>query len=259
MLGVGAIQRFGEGILGTIREVGAMTIMLVQAIGWIFRPPLRIGLTLRQMEFVGAGSFFIVFLTGTFAGLVLALQLVEGFGRFNAENLVGSTIAIALTRELGPVLTGLIVTGRVASAMATELGTMRVTEQIDALQTMAVNPIQYLVLPRILAGITMIPILTMFFNVLGMSAAYWISVEVLGIDAGAFMRNVRDILTPADIAIGVWKSVAFGVLITTVACYKGFNAKGGARGVGQATTGAVVFNFIAIFLLDYVITVLDFA
>ncbi len=235
-----------------------MTIMLGQALGWLVRPPFRLGLTLKQMEFVGAGSFFIVLLTGTFAGLVLALQLVDGFSRFNSETLAGSTIAMALTRELGPVLTGLIVTGRVASAMATELGTMRVTEQIDALQTMAVDPIQYLVLPRVIAGVVMIPILTMFFNALGMMSAYWIGVDVLGIDAGAWMRNIGEILDPSDITIGVIKSVVFGLLITTVACHKGFNAKGGARGVGQATTDAVVFNFIAIFLVDYIITALDF-
>ena len=210
------------------------------------------------MEFVGAGSFFIVFLTGTFAGLVLALQLVDGFGRFNAETLVGSTIAIALTRELGPVLTGLIVTGRVASAMATELGTMRVTEQIDALYTMAVNPVQYLVVPRVIAGLTMIPILTIFFNVLGITSAYYISVNMLGIDAGSFMRNINQYLQPRDVTIGIVKSIVFGVTITLVACYKGFNASGGARGVGQATTSAVVFNFIAIFVIDYVITVVAF-
>jgi len=172
--------------------------------------------------------------------------------------LVGSTIAIALTRELGPVLTGLIVTGRVASAMATELGTMRVTEQIDALYTMAVNPVQYLVVPRVIAGLTMIPILTIFFNVLGITSAYYISVNMLGIDAGSFMRNINQYLQPRDVTIGIVKSIVFGVTITLVACYKGFNASGGARGVGQATTSAVVFNFIAIFVIDYVITVVAF-
>lgn len=250
-----AIERFGAGAIALVREIGAMAIMFLQTLGWLFRPPFRFSLFLRQMEFVGAGSFFIVFLTGTFAGLVLAIQLVEGFGRFGAETLVGSTIAIALTRELGPVLTGLIVTGRVASAMATELGTMRVTEQIDALQTMAVNPIQYLVAPRVLAGVVMMPILTMFFNVLGMLSAYYISVYVLGIDAGSYMGYIRKYLQPPDVTMGVIKSVVFGLLITTVACYKGFNAVGGARGVGQATTSAVVFNFVAIFVIDYLITI----
>lgn len=253
------IQRIGQFFLDLLQEAGAMVIMLVQAIGWMLRPPFRLSLVIRQMEFVGAGSFFIVFLTGTFSGLVLALQLIEGFGRFNAQGLVGSTIAIALCRELGPVLTGLIVTGRVASAMATEIGTMRVTEQIDALYTMAVNPIQYLVVPRVLAGLAMVPLLTMFFNVLGLSAAYYVTVDVMGVDAGMFMNNIHKYLRPEDITAGVYKSVVFGVLITTVACFKGFNAEGGARGVGQATTEAVVFNFIAIFVLDYIITVMTFA
>lgn len=256
---VQAVQQLGATLIAVVREIGAMALMLLEALAWLFRPPFRLGLTLRQMEFVGAGSFFIVLLTGTFAGLVLALQLADGFGRFNAESLVGSTIAIALCRELGPVLTGLIVTGRVASAMATELGTMRVTEQIEALQTMAVNPIQYLVVPRVIAGITMIPLLTAFFNVLGMASAYWISVEMVGIDAGSFMRNIRQYLSAEDITVGVIKSVVFGATISLVACYKGFTAAGGARGVGQATTSAVVFNFIAIFLIDYVITVVSFA
>jgi len=255
---VRGIERIGAFIIALVSEIGDMTIMLFSAIAWLFRPPLRLSLFLRQMEFVGAGSFLIVFLTGTFAGLVLALQLVDGFGRFNAETLVGSTIAIALTRELGPVLTGLIVTGRVASAMATELGTMRVTEQIDALYTMAVNPVQYLVVPRVIAGLTMIPILTIFFNVLGITSAYYISVNMLGIDAGSFMRNINQYLQPRDVTIGIVKSIVFGVTITLVACYKGFNASGGARGVGQATTSAVVFNFIAIFVIDYVITVVAF-
>lgn len=252
-----SIEDLGAGLIGLVRDLGSMVIMLFESVMWMFRPPFRLSLIFRQMEFVGAGSFFIVFLTGTFSGLVLALQLAEGFGRFSAETLVGSTIAIALCRELGPVLTGLIVTGRVASAMATELGTMRVTEQIDALYTMAVSPIQYLVVPRLIAGVTMLPILTMFFNALGLTAAYYISTQVLGIDAGAWMRYIRTYLEPEDVTIGVIKSIVFGLTITLVACYKGFNASGGAKGVGAATTQAVVFNFIAIFLIDYIVTVVD--
>lgn len=252
------IERLGNRAITLISEIGAMILLLFQVLAWCVRPPFRPSLTLRQMEFVGAGSFFIVLLTGSFTGMVLALQLAEGFGRFDAENLVGSTIAIALCRELGPVLTGLIVTGRVASAMATELGTMRVTEQIDALHTMAVSPVQYLIVPRVLAGVTMVPVLTMFFNCVGLMSAYWISVEMLGIDPGAFMRYVRNYLRPEDVTIGIVKSVLFGVCISLVACHKGFNASGGAKGVGQATTDAVVFNFIAIFFVDYIVTVLAF-
>jgi len=250
------IERLGQTLIRFIEEIGGMGIMLMQAVRWLFRRPVRIWLYLQQMEFVGAGSFFIVFLTGTFTGLVLSLQLLEGFGRFGAQALTGSTVAIALARELGPVLTGLIVTGRVASAIATELGTMRVTEQIDALYTMAVNPIQYLVVPRVLAGVIMVPILTIFFTVLGVLSSYYVVVVVMGVDAGTYMRRVNQFLKSSDLIIGLVKSVVFGLTITVVACYKGFNASGGARGVGRATTQAVVYNFIAIFILDYVLTAL---
>jgi len=256
---VRAIERVGQGLITLITEVGGMSLLLLSSLRWLFRRPLRIGLWLQQMEFVGAGSFFIVFLTGTFTGLVLALQLVDGFGQFGAESLTGSTIAKALTLELGPVLTALIVTGRVASAMATELGTMRVTEQIDALQTLAVDPIQYLVLPRLVAGLTMIPILTMFFNVLAMVAAYYIAVHGLQVEPGSYMRGIRTYLTPRDITIGVTKSAIFGLTIPLVACYRGYTASGGARGVGRATTQAVVTNFVAIFVLDYCVTIVAFA
>ena len=245
-------------MIGAVEGVGTTTFLLLQTLRWLVRPPYRFALFFQQMEFVGAGSFFIVFLTGTFTGLVLALQLLEGFGRFQAESLVGSTIAIALCRELGPVLTGLIIAGRAASAMATELGTMRVTEQIDALKTMAVSPIQYLVVPRFWAGVTMVPLLTMMFNVLGMMASYYVAVEIMHIEPGSYVNNINKYLSSRDITIGVIKSVVFGATIALVACQKGLAAEGGARGVGAATTDAVVTNFIAIFVLDYVITALAF-
>lgn len=257
-MAISAIEGLGKRVLDFFTGVGAIVILFVRSLGWLFRPPFRISLFLQQMEFVGAGSFFIVFLTGTFSGLVLALQLIDGFGRFQAETLVGSTIAIALCRELGPVLTGLIVAGRAASAMATELGTMKVTEQIDALETMAVSTTHYLVVPRLVAGIVMIPILTMLFNVLGLLASYYVSVEVMAIDPGSYLRNINKYLTSRDVTVGVLKSVVFGATIALVACHKGLTASGGARGVGTATTDAVVSNFIAIFVLDYVLTVLAF-
>ena len=250
------LERFGAMLLATIEEIGELIFLLGRTLMWMFRRPVRGWLILHQMEFVGAGSFFIVFLTGSFTGLVLALQLSDGLSRFGAASLTGSTIAIALCREVGPVLTGLIVTGRVASAMATELGTMRVTEQIDALATMAVSPIQYLVVPRVIAGVTMIPILTLFFNVLGMAGSYYICVDVLNIDAGVYMKRVSQYLSPRDVTIGFVKSIVFGLTITLIACHKGFRASGGARGVGQATTQAVVTNIVAIFILDYVLTAL---
>ena len=231
-----------------------MIILLLRAMRALFSRPFRGHLFVRHMEFIGAGSFFIVFLTGTFTGLVLALQLLDGFSRFQAEGLTGATMSLALCREMGPVLTALIVTGRVGSSMATELGTMRVTEQIDALKTMAVNPVQYLITPRIIACITMVPILTMFFTVVALVSAEYIVVDVMNVDRGLYKGNIQQFLTNRDIVIGLVKSVVFGATIATVSCFKGYKARGGARGVGDATTQSVVFSFIAIFILDYVIT-----
>ncbi len=252
------LEQVWQRVGGLLRDIGELTILAGQSLAWLPRRPWRAQLFLQQMEFVGAGSLFIVFLTGTFSGLVLALQLIEGFGRFKAESLVGSTIAIALCRELGPVLTALIVAGRAASAMATEIGTMRVTEQIDALKTMAVSPIHYLVVPRLVAGVLMLPLLTMLFIVLGMLASYYVAVEVMRIDPGSYMRNINRYLSPRDISVGVVKSVVFGATISLIACHRGLAASGGARGVGAATTAAVVSSFIAIFVLDYVITAAAF-
>ncbi|HIA00340.1 MAG TPA: ABC transporter permease, partial [Myxococcales bacterium] len=173
-----------------------------------------------------------------------------------AEGAIANVVVLSITRELGPVLAGLMVAGRVGAAIAAELGTMRVTEQIDALYTMAVNPIQYLVVPRVLAGIIMVPILTIFFTVLGILSSYYVVVIVMGVDAGTYMRNLNQFLKSSDIMIGLVKSLVFGLTITVIACYKGMNASGGAKGVGAATTEAVVSNFIAIFVLDYVLTAL---
>jgi len=248
------LDRVGHRGITLIHEVGAMMLLLVRALRALGARPVRWQLFVQQMEFIGAGSLFIVLLTGSFTGLVLALQLVDGFSRFQAEGLTGATMSLALCREMGPVLTGLIVTGRVGSSMATELGTMRVTEQIDALKTMAVDPIQYLVSPRILAGLVMVPVLTLFFTMVALIGAEYVTVEIMGVDRGLYKGNIRNILMAKDIYIGLVKSVVFGITITTVACYKGYYAFGGARGVGNATTQSVVHSFIAIFILDYVIT-----
>ena len=248
------VTRVGHRSLSTISEVGSMVILLVRAIGGLLSRPFRWHLYMQQMEFVGAGSFFIVFLTGTFTGLVLALQLLDGFSRFQAEGLTGATMSLALCREMAPVLTALIVTGRVGSSIATELGTMRVTEQVDALKTMAVNPIQYLITPRVIACTVMVPILTLFFTVVALMGSEYIVVDVMNVDRGLYKGNIHKFLKDSDIMIGLVKSVVFGMTIATVSCYKGYKAKGGARGVGEATTQSVVFSFIAIFILDYVIT-----
>jgi len=208
------------------------------------------------MDFVGFGSLFIVLLTGFFTGAVFAYQSAYAFRLFSAESLVGATVAIAITRELGPVLTGLMVTGRVASAMATELGTMRVTEQIDAMSTMAVNPVQYLIVPRVLATFMLMPALCVLFDFIGILGSFVVGVGLLGIDFGPFSARIEDLLQVQDILNGLVKAAVFGIVISFVGCFKGYYASGGAKGVGEATTAAVVISSISILILDYFLTVL---
>ena len=188
----------------------------------------------------------------------MALQIGQAFRMFNAETLTGPTVALALARELSPVFTAIMVTARAGSAMATELGTMRVTEQIDALRTMAVDPIDYLVAPRIVASLVMVPILTMFFNLVGMFGCWLVSVKLLGIDHGIFMARVREYVDPSDLGNGLVKAAVFGLILAVMGCYRGFHASGGARGVGMATTSAVVYSCVLILVFDYFLTVLMF-
>ena len=253
------LERIGDRVLGAVEEVGQMATLLFDALVWAFRPPYRIRLFISQLYFVGVGSLFIVMLTGLFAGAVFALQSAYAFSLFGAEGLVGSTVALALTRELAPVFSGLMVAGRTGSAMATELGTMRVTEQVDALSTMAVNPVQYLVTPRLLAAILMLPLLTLLFEAVGIAACYVISVKLLGIDAGTFWGKMRWYVDPDDIYVGLFKAAIFGMILGLVGCYKGFAAHGGAKGVGMATTQAVVVSSIGILVADYFITLALFS
>lgn len=231
-----------------------MFLLLFNAIFWALRPPYRIGLLLAQADFIGVGSLFIVLLTGLFTGLVFALQSSFAFAKFNAESLVGATVVISLCRELGPVLTGLMVSGRAGSAIATELGTMRVTEQIDALESMAVSPVQYLVVPRILALIFVMPLLTMLFNYVGFIGAFIISVYQAGINEGTFMGRIYRLVTFSDLVGGLFKAAVFGGAIGVIACYKGMSASGGSKGVGIAATQTVVTCSVTILIVDYILT-----
>ncbi len=220
------------------------------------RPPFRIINLFAQLDFVGVGSVFIVALNGVFSGMVFAHQSSRAFEMFNAESLVGPTVALTITRELAPVFTALMVTMRAGSAMCTELGTMRVTEQIDALETMAVNPIQYLLVPRVLAGLIMVPLLTLVFDLTGLSGGYFVSVTVKGLSAGSFIARTQQWLDPEDIVEGLIKGAVFGLFVALVACFKGYYAHGGAKGVGQATTQAMVLSALGIFMLDYLVGVI---
>jgi phospholipid/cholesterol/gamma-HCH transport system permease protein len=210
------------------------------------------------MEEVGANSLPVTMVTAAFTGMVLALQSYTAFKRFNAESLVGTVVALSVTRELGPVLTGLIVAARAGSAMAAELGTMRVTEQIDALYTLAVDPVEYLVSPRLLAGFIMLPILTALADIVGIIGGYFVSVCVLDANPVIYIRRTFDLLQYQDIYSGLFKAATFGIIISLIGCYQGFYTEGGAEGVGKATTGAVVVAYILIIMSNYILTALFF-
>ncbi|MBN2197554.1 MAG: ABC transporter permease [Polyangiaceae bacterium] len=234
--------------------LGTLILLALRAVLWTVRPPYRLGQLLSAMEFIGVQSIFIVALTGAFTGMVFALQMVNSLRDFGAESMVGAIVGIALTRELSPVFTALMVTARGGSAMAAELGNMRVTEQIDALATMGVSPVQYLVTPRMLASVLMMPLLCVLFTCVGMIGTWFVSVHGLGIDPGIFMANVDAYVEGEDFWMGMVKSLVFGLLISIISCNQGFHASGGARGVGQATTRAVVHSAVAVLISNYLVT-----
>ncbi|HYR03199.1 MAG TPA: ABC transporter permease [Syntrophobacteria bacterium] len=239
-------------------EAGQMVMMLVSAMTWLPRPPLKLPLIFKQMEFVGVNSTTVVMLTGASTGAVLALQTYYGFSKFNAETMVGAIVTLSMTRELGPVLTALMVTARAGSGMATELGTMRVTEQIDALEVMAANPIKHLVVPRLVASVLMLPILTVISVFVGVFGGYMVGVNLLHINPGLFMSKVYEIVELSDLLNGLVKSACFGLILSLVGCYKGFATTGGAEGVGRAATEAVVLASVLILISDYFLTALMF-
>ena len=237
---IAVIDRFGRSILHAVEEMGRMLILFLSVVSWTLRPPLKLRHIFKQMEFVGVKSIFVVMLTGLFTGMVMTLQGYYGFRMFSAESLVGSTVALAMTRELGPVLTSLMVTARAGSAMSAELGTMRVTEQIDALYVMAANPVKHLIVPRVLAGIVMLPALTVVSDFIGIIGSYFVGVILLDINKGMFIKNIPKFVDLGDIYNGLVKAAVFGLSLSFIGCYTGFNTTGGAEGVGKSTTEAVV-------------------
>lgn len=255
---VRALEHLGAGATRALEEAGSLCLLLLRTIGWVVRPPFRVRSLVEQMASVGVSSVPIVLITAIFTGAVLALQTMTGFKRFNAEDLVGTIVALSLCRELGPVLTGLIVSGRVGSGMAAELGTMKVTEQIDALESLATDPVNYLVVPRFLAGLIMLPVLTALADVVGMAGGFAVSVFVLHANATIYFRRSMDYLAFEDIYTGIVKAAIFGVIITIVGCHKGFTAAGGAEGVGRATTHSVVLSSMLILTANYFITAFFF-
>lgn len=237
-----------------IEAVGGHVIMTTKAFSWLVRPPFRMRNYLESAEYIGFGSLPIVLLVGVFTGMVTALQSVTAFREFGIESFAGGTTALALAGELAPVLTSLMLAGRVGAGIAAEIGTMRITEQIDALESMAVNPIQFLILPRLVAGLIMAPILVLIFFLVGMGGAYLVAVVNLGVDHGQFIHYIKEILQPVHVAHGLIKAMVFGFLVVLIGCYQGFHASGGGRGVGIGTNRAVVAGSVAVLSVDYFLT-----
>jgi len=251
---VNPISALGAWILGGVRDLGAYVKFCALALRGGLLPPYRIRLGLKQMHFVGVQSLSIVLITGLFTGMVFAVQAEIGFSQFGANGLIGGIVMLSLTRELAPVLTALMVNGRVGSAMAAELGTMRVTEQVDALESLAIDPYQYLVAPRVLAATLMVPALTMVFNTIGLLGCWYVTVKQLSVPAGGFWSRIEWYVDADDILGGLFKASVFGLILSTVGCFQGYRTRGGAEGVGQATTRAVVVSGVLILTVDYFIT-----
>ena len=249
----------GRVALGTLRAIGAVTLFALEAISHLFRPPFYGRLFLRAFVEIAWFSLPVVALTAVFTGMVLALQSYTGFARFNAEGAVANVVVLSITRELGPVLAGLMVAGRIGAAFAAEIGTMRVTDQIDALSTLSTDPMKYLVTPRILAGTLALPLLVIVADILGVMGGWLIGTQQLGFASGAYLKSTFDFLHMSDVVSGLIKAAVFGVIITLMGCWAGYQSGGGAQGVGRATTSAVVASSILIFVTDYILTAILFA
>lgn len=221
---------------------------------WLFRPPFRRHIFIDQMNRVGMDSLPIIVLVSLFTGMVFALQSTYAFRLFNAETMVGSTVALSLTRELAPVFAALMVTARMGSSMAAELGTMRVTEQIDALESMAVYPHQYLVVPRVIVSTLAVPLLTIVFNFIGVLGSYFVGVVLMEIPEGPFMQRIEQFVDPNDVIGGIIKAAVFGFILGSISCFEGMRARQGARGVGISTTRAVVLSSVTVLVTDYFLT-----
>lgn len=250
------LAAIGRVALRFMAAVGHLSLFTVQTVRHMFLPPFYMRIFLRQLMSIGYYSLPVVGMTALFTGMVLALQIYVGSSRFNAESAVATIVVIGLTRELAPVLSGLMIAGRVGAAIAAEIGTMRVTEQIDALVTLSTNPYKYLVAPRVLAGVITLPILVLIADIIGVSGGYLVATESLNFNASSYIKNTFDFLETRDVVSGLIKSSVFGFIVCLMGCYHGFNSTGGAQGVGRATTNAVVSSFILILISDYFLTVL---
>ena len=252
----GIIDVVVDPILAILDDLGATVLLFGRALTWLVRPPFRVSQLLIAIEFIGAGSLFIAGLVGMFTGMAFTVSVIVGFRQFSAEGMVGGVVALALARELAPVLAAVVVTARAGSTMASELGNMRVTEQIDAITTMGVSPVQYLVVPRVLATTIVLPLLALAFAIAGMLGAWLVAVVWQSIDPGIFFDRIQTFVKWDDVRMLLVKSALFGIIVSTICRKKGFFASGGARGVGEATAKAVVSSIVAIFAADYIVTTL---
>jgi phospholipid/cholesterol/gamma-HCH transport system permease protein len=248
----------GRVFIAFLASVGRLAIFTIDAIATGIRPPYYPRQIGRQMLEIGYYSLPVIGLTAIFTGAVLALQSYSGFSRFNAESSIATVVVLSITRELGPVLSGLMVAGRIGAAFAAEIGTMRVTEQIDALTTLSTSPQKYLIFPRLLSGVLMLPVLVVAADIIGVFGGYLVSIHRLGFAPGPYLTSTFDFLTRNDVVSGLWKAAAFGFIVALMGCYHGYHSKGGAQGVGQATTNAVVSASILIFFANYFLTALFF-
>src|SRR6266478_8819306 len=244
----------GAAFLGFLAAAGRLVLFAGQALRAGLTPPYYPRIILRQIVYIGYYSLPVVGLTALFTGMVLALQSYTGFSRFNAESAVATVVVLSVTRELGPVIAGLMVAGRVGAAMAAEIGTMRVTEQIDALTTLSTDPLRYLVLPRLLAGLITLPLLVIVADIIGVFGGYLVGVYRLGFNPEAYLNRTHQYLETTDVVSGLVKAAVFGFLVALMGCYHGYYSRGGAQGVGQATTYAVVSASVLILVFNYLIT-----
>ncbi len=248
----------GRVFLAFLAAIGRITIFTAKALSHCVRPPFYLRLIGQQMILIGYFSLPVVALTAIFTGMVLALQSYDSFARFNAESAIATVVVLAMTRELAPVLTGVMVAGRVGAAMAAEIGTMRVTEQIDALVTLSTDPFKYLIAPRLIAGLTMLPLLVLVADIIGVFGGYIVGVDKLGFNPSNYLKLTSDYLKTIDVVSGLVKASVFGFFIALMGCYHGYNSEGGAQGVGNATTNAVVSASVLIFAFNYILTALFF-
>ena len=253
------LQLIGSFILSFFETTGRLTLFAGIAVSHVVRPPFYFRILRKHMIEIGFYSLPVVGLTAIFAGMVLALQSYTGFARFSAEGAVANVVVLSITRELGPVLAGLMVAGRIGASLAAEIGTMRVTEQIDALTTLSTNPMKYMVAPRLVAGILTFPFLVLIADIIGVFGGYIVAVYKLGFNASNYLQQTYNFLEAEDVNSGLVKAAVFGFIVTLMGCYHGYHSKGGAQGVGKATTNAVVSSSILILCFDYVLTEMFFA